>query len=123
MPYPSLSLLNKRKSPLTQGLINRYKIELTYSSNALEGNSLTRMETQLVLQKGITSGGKTLKEHLEAINHAFAFDYILSLAQNQKHTITIQDLYTIDNLLIRDLDMPQSGPLAHHTHTNNRCTR
>ena len=48
---------------------------------------------------------------MKAINHAFAFDYILSLAQNQKHTITIQDLYTIHNLLIRDLDMPQSGPL------------
>jgi Fic family protein len=44
-------------------------VELTYTSNAIEGNTLTRQETALVLEKGITVRGKPLKDHLEAVDH------------------------------------------------------
>jgi Fic family protein len=44
-------------------------IELTYTSNAIEGNTLTAAETTLVIEQGITVAGKPLKDHLEAINH------------------------------------------------------
>ena len=47
-----------------------YRIGLTYSSNALEGNSLTESETKVVLEDGITIGGKPLKDHFEAIGHS-----------------------------------------------------
>ncbi len=57
-----------------------YKVELTYTSNAIEGNTLTRQGTALVVEKGITVEGKSLKEHLEATNHAEALDYIKELA-------------------------------------------
>jgi len=58
-----------------------FKIGLTYSSNAIEGNTLTEAETKVVIEDGITIGGKPLKDHLEAIGHARAFDYIWELAK------------------------------------------
>jgi Fic family protein len=53
----------------------------TYHSNAIEGNSLTLKETRLVVEEGITVGGKSLREHLEATNNAKAFDWIWTLAR------------------------------------------
>src|ERR1035437_2795784 len=49
-----------------------YRIGLTWSSNALEGNSLTESETKVVLEDGITIGGKPLKDHFEAVGHSEA---------------------------------------------------
>jgi Fic family protein len=51
-------------------------VELTYNSNAIEGNTLTKQETRLVIEEGLTIGGKSLREHLEAINHPAALDAI-----------------------------------------------
>jgi len=64
---------------LVKNLDNWFRVELTYTSNALEGNTLTRKETALVLEKGLTVGGKSLNEHIEATNHAQALDFIKSL--------------------------------------------
>ena len=60
-----------------------YRIGLTYSSNALEGNSLTESETKVVLEDGITIGGKPLKDHYEAAGHSEAFDLLYRLAKNK----------------------------------------
>ncbi len=62
---------------LEQNLTQWIRTELTYTSNAIEGNTLTRQETELVINKGITIAGKTINEHLEARNHAKAFEWIL----------------------------------------------
>lgn len=61
---------------LVRNLEDWFRVELTYISNALEGNTLTRRETALVVKKGITVGGKSLQEHLEASNHAYALDWV-----------------------------------------------
>ena len=65
-----------RLRPLPPELVDNlrevYNIRLTYHSNAIEGNTLTQSETQIVVEKGITIGGKPLKDHLEAINHVEA---------------------------------------------------
>jgi len=54
-----------------------WDVELNYNSNAIEGNTLTVTETKVILEDGITIGkGKTLREHLEVINHKEAIDYI-----------------------------------------------
>jgi Fic family protein len=53
-------------------LEHAYALELTYTSNAIEGNTLTQIETNLVIEKGITIGGKKLKDHLEAIGGIIA---------------------------------------------------
>lgn len=57
------------------------RVLLTYHSNALEGNTLDESETQMVIEHGITIGGHTVKEHLEAINHAEAIAELDALAE------------------------------------------
>lgn len=57
-------------------------IEYTYESNRIEGNTLTLQETELVVNEGVTIAGKSMREHLEAINHAEAIDYIKDFAKN-----------------------------------------
>jgi Fic family protein len=73
--------------PLNEGelsrLRNEFIIENTYNSNAIEGNSLTLRETALILSEGITIGEKPLKDHLEAVGHREAFNFILSLAEDK----------------------------------------
>lgn len=70
--------------PLTQGELERlneeFLVEYTYNSNAIEGNTLTLRETDMVL-KGITIDQKPLKDHLEAVGHKEAFDYMRSLVE------------------------------------------
>ena len=53
-----------------------YRVGLTYTSNALEGNSLTETETKVVLEDGITIGGKPIRDYYEALGHSEAYDYI-----------------------------------------------
>ena len=76
-----------RLRPLSPGglrnLEHVYDLELTYTSNAIEGNTLTAAETALVVEKGITIGGKPLKDHLEAIDHYDAIRYVRELARQQ----------------------------------------
>ncbi|MBW6517466.1 MAG: Fic family protein [ANME-2 cluster archaeon] len=69
----------------------------TYHSNAIEGNTLTLSETKLVLEEGITVGGKSLGEHLETTNNAKAFDYIEKIVGKKKKIdhITIQKIHEI----------------------------
>lgn len=61
-------------------LRNEFMIENTYHSNAIEGNTLTLRETALILQEGITIAEKPVREHLEAIGHKDAFEYVIALA-------------------------------------------
>ena len=70
---------------LVKNLDAWFKIELTYTSNAIEGNTLTRAETALVVEKGLTVQGKSLIEHLEATNHAEALDYVNRLCSIPKN--------------------------------------
>ena len=65
-------------------LKERLNIELTYNSNAIEGNRLTLRETQLVIQEGITISGKPLQHHLEAINHENALEWIEEIVTKRK---------------------------------------
>jgi Fic family protein len=78
-----LQLDNHR--PLSAEIVTRLRqnmeIEYTYNSNAIEGNTLTLRETQLVIREGITVNGKSLRDHLEAKNHPKAIEYIESLAE------------------------------------------
>ena len=68
-----------------------------YHSNAIEGNTLTLSETKLVLEEGLTIGGKSLREHLETTNNAKAFDFIESMIGKKKRIdhITIQQIHEI----------------------------
>jgi Fic family protein len=63
-----------------------FRIGFTYASNALEGNSLTETETKIVIEDGITIGGKPLRDHYEAIGHSEAYDYLLGMAKKKEIT-------------------------------------
>ncbi|HEX4276401.1 MAG TPA: Fic family protein [Bryobacteraceae bacterium] len=58
-----------------------YDIELTYTSNAIEGNTLSPVETTLVIEQGVTISGKPLKDHMEALDHFDAIGYVRELAR------------------------------------------
>ena len=83
---------------LVQNLEQWFLVELTYTSNAIEGNTLTRKETALVVEKGLTVGGKSLTEHLEATNHVEALKRIIKLAEYPAHQLSENDLLTVHNL-------------------------
>ncbi|MDJ0800979.1 MAG: Fic family protein [Calothrix sp. MO_167.B12] len=85
-----------------------YDVRFTYNSNAIEGNTLTQSETELVLTKGITIGGKTLDEHLEVIGHKDAIDYIESLAQTETE-INEWEIKQIHNLILRKINPDEAG--------------
>lgn len=90
-PLPAEALAN---------LNHYYDIELTYTSNAIEGNTLSAVETTLVIEKGITIGGKPLKDHLEALDHYDAMLYIRELG-TQTVAITESDIRNLHSLVVR----------------------
>jgi len=96
----------KTMRPLNTGELKRLRDEFiinnTYNSNAIEGNTLTLRETALILQAGITIAEKPIKDHLEAIGHKDAFEYIIQLADDEadltEHVIkAVHSLVLIDD--------------------------
>lgn len=77
-----------------------HDLELTYTSNAIEGNTLDAAETTLVIEQGITIGGKPLKDHLEAIDHHEAIGYVRDLAR-QATPLTEADVRTLHSLIVK----------------------
>ena len=103
-----------RYKPLPQEVIKNldewFRIELTYTSNAIEGNTLTRQETAMVVEEGITVKGKSVQEHLEAINHAKSFDFIQkNLVQKKRTDITHQDILGIHRMILQKINDTDAG--------------
>lgn len=116
MNWEELTVKKKKlnhKRPLPPDLIKNleewYKVELTYTSNAIEGNTLTRQETALVIEKGLTVGGKSLVEHLEATNHAAALDFIQQLVTKKSTEITEKDILDIHHIILKNIDNNNAG--------------
>ena len=78
-------------------------IEYTYESNRIEGNPLTLQETGLVVNEGVTISGKSMREHLEAINHAEAISYIKDIAK-QDIEISERTIKEIHALILHGID-------------------
>ena len=84
-----------------------FRIGMAYSSNALEGNSLTETETKIVIEDGITIGGKPVRDHLEALGHSEAYDLLFRLAKNQE--ITEANVKELHRLFYYRIDAKQAG--------------
>lgn len=84
-----------------------FRIGLTYSSNAIEGNTLTETETKIVLEDGLTISGKPLRDHYEAAGHSEAFDLIYELAK--KKTLSEKDILGIHRLFYYRMDEAHAG--------------
>lgn len=87
---------------------NALNIEYTYESNRIEGNTLTLSETALVVNEGITISGKSMREHLEAVNHAEAVDYIRELAQKEVE-ISERVIKDIHALILHGINRENAG--------------
>jgi len=106
------SIIDSRR-PLTaeetRQLNNYFKIGATYSSNALEGNSLTLSETKVLLEDGITVGGKPVRDIYEATGHADAFDFMLTSAKAEPLEITEDLIRGLHRLFYQRQDAVNAG--------------
>lgn len=100
---------NKRPIPkeTLKSLRESINLEWTYNSNGIEGNTLTLRETQVVLE-GITVGGKSITEHLEAINHEKAILFLDDLVKNNE-PISEWNIKNIHQLILKDIDNENAG--------------
>ncbi len=105
---PLKTQLNSLRHLQSYKIAQALNIEYTYESNKIEGNTLTLQETQLVIERGLTIGGKPLKEHLEATNHFFAIEFIKQLlTKNIPFSETI--LLQIHQLILQGIDNTNAG--------------
>ena len=99
--------------PMSKDLVKNFrewfKIELTYTSNAIEGNTLSRAETALVVEKGLTVENKTLVEHLEAVNHGGAIDWIMEKVDKGKQIITKKIILDLHQHILQKIDDTNAG--------------
>ena len=99
------------KSPLpkytTKSLREKLILEWTYHSNAIEGNTLTINETKVVLE-GITVGGKTLREHLEVINHREAISYVEEIVHKEE-SLSEWQIKNLHRLVLKGIDDVYAG--------------
>jgi Fic family protein len=104
---------------VTEELRHRSEVALTHHSTAIEGNTLTQSETQIVIEKGVTIGGKSVLEHLEVIGHKEALDFVMELASDQTplgereireiHSLVMKGQANSDSGRYRTLDVKAAG--------------
>ncbi len=123
MPYLSPIVTNRLEEKLAklnrlrplpksavQKLKEKFQIEMTYNSNAIEGNSLTLKETFLVINEGITVKGKSLKDHLEVKDHHTALEYLYDLIDiNKKHTVSEMLIKNLHQIILQTIDREWAG--------------
>jgi Fic family protein/plasmid maintenance system antidote protein VapI len=78
------------------------ELEYTFESNRIEGNTLTLRDTDLVINEGLTISGKSMREHLEAINHVEAIAYIKQLIE-RNFPLNERELLAVHNLILRGI--------------------
>ncbi len=89
-------------------LKDKFEVDMTYNSNAIEGNRLTLRETYLVIRKGMTIGGRSVEEHLEAKNHLEALERLYELADSKKE-IMEEDILELHKLVMSKIDESIAG--------------
>ncbi len=97
--------------PLSEDVLKQiqeyYRIGLTYSSNALEGNTLDLAETKVVIEDGLTINGKPMKDHLETLGHSLAFNELLELAKS--NAITEENIKNLHKIFYAKIDSDNAG--------------
>lgn len=105
------------KRPIPSYIISRVKdaltVEWTYNSNSIEGNTLTLRETQMVIEEGLTIGGKSLREHFEAVNHHDAIALVESLVSDS-YLMNTSDIMAIHTLVLQRIGKEFGGRYRTH---------
>ena len=102
-----IDLFRPFESSMLSQIRQYYKIGLTWSSNALEGNSLTESETKVLLEDGLTVGGKPIRDYYEATGHAKAYEYMYDLSKDR--ALSESDIQTLHRLFYGQLDSRYAG--------------
>ncbi len=100
--------LNKFRELDSFRITQALELEYTFESNRIEGNTLTLKETDLVINKGLTISGKSMREHLEAINHVEAVAYIKQLIE-RNFSFNERELLSVHNLILRGIIPEDAG--------------
>ncbi|MDB8550934.1 Fic family protein [Turicibacter sanguinis] len=101
------------KRPLSREVLTNLKkyfdVEFTYNSNAIEGNTLTITETKVILEDGLTiGGGKSLREHLEVLNHKEAIDYIQDVV-SKEFDLSERVIRDLHHIILKSIDHSNAG--------------
>lgn len=106
-----------RKRPLPSAVVHNleeeFLLEWTYNSNAIEGNTLSLRETELVMNRGLTIGGKSLREHFEVINHAEAIKYLESFIE-KKTALSDDFIRGLHRRILHNIDELEAGMYRRH---------
>ena len=123
MPYLEKNLKERIEAKLNQmqklrplsvasvrKLREQFALEMTYNSNAIEGNKLTLKETFLVINEGLTIKGKSLKDHLEAKDHYDALNYLYEqIEYGGRHTVSEVFIRNIHRLIVKETESEEVG--------------
>ena len=93
---------------IVRKLEEQFIVEWTYNTNAIEGNTLTLRETELVISRGLTIGNKTLKEHFEAINHKEGIRYLYDFIKKKKE-LDENTLLVLHKTILRNINDTECG--------------
>jgi len=99
---------------IARKLEEQFTVEWTYNSNAIEGNTLTLNETELVINRGLTIGKKSLKEHFEAINHKEGIQYLYDFVKKKKE-LDEDVILSLHKIILKNIDDTEGG----HYRTSN----
>lgn len=105
-----LDALRPLPSIVVRSIQESLSLEWTYNSNSIEGNTLTLQETRVVLEDGMTIGGKSMREHFEAVNHKEAIERVEMLAKPD-YTLRERDILDIHGLVLNKIEVEHAGRL------------
>lgn len=105
--HMAISEVRPFEGRMLEQLKDYYRIGLTWSSNAIEGNTLTISETKVVLEDGLTVAGRPLRDFYETVGHGKAYNFMFTLIR-EKH-ISLADIKTMHRLFYKDIDEENAG--------------
>jgi Fic family protein len=103
-----LDALRPFSSEIVRKLDEQFTVEWTYNSNAIEGNTLSPQETDLVINRGLTIGNKTLKEHFEAINHKEGIQFLYDFVRKKKE-LDEAVILEIHKIILKNISEADAG--------------
>jgi Fic family protein len=109
-----LDSLRPFSAEIVRKLEEQFIVEWTYNSNAIEGNTLTLKETELVINRGLTIGKKSLSEHFEAINHKEGIQYLYDFVKKKKE-LSEDTILALHKIILKNIDDTEAG----HYRTSN----
>lgn len=105
--HAAISLLRPFEGRMLEQLKNYYRIGLTWSSNAIEGNTLTISETKVVLEDGLTIAGRPLRDFYETVGHGRAYNFMFTLIKEK--CISLTAIKSMHRLFYREIDEENAG--------------